>query len=102
MTPFFTTAAGPSIGTAGIGFNAVYIFTDAETVDDLKGPGVAAGGSGSVKNIVLGEELGSTKDKNDKLLYNTKSLFGGVGIGGAAEGHYEDSYTWNLFDAWNK
>ena len=102
MTPFITTATDPSVGTIGIGFNAVYIFTDAETVDDLKREGIAAGGSGSFKNISLGGELGRTIDDEGKLKYNTKSLLCGVGIGGAAEGHYEDSYTWNLFNFSNK
>ena len=76
------------------------IFTDAQTIDNLKGPAKGDGLAGGI-NIISGSfESGKTLNEFGNELYNTKSLSVGVGVGGI-QAYHEDSETWNLFKAWN-
>ena len=100
FTPFFSKASGASSGIPGMGLSNVLIFTDAESINDLKDKAKGDGLAGGI-NIINGSfESGKTLDKKGNELYNTKSLSVGVGVGGI-QAYHEDSETWNLFKAWN-
>ena len=74
------------------------IFTDAETIDDLAGPAYAEGKALGVGPIGISGEIGHTIGPKK---YNIKAISAGVGLGGI-QSYSEDSYTWNLFEPWNK